>query len=172
MNLKSNASSNEINSPFYQSNKELCEKWEKYILEKDGEIKGEYNAWSINLTAKISGKRNWTIHVTKATFSSGNLLISSKKQNLREVLKFKTTVKNTGCKDFCISQSIFKRQSRNHSFYNEVETLVRDGIKNNSLFEAQYKKSELCIVFLHKNEWFEMAEKLLEYDFNFDEENK
>lgn len=171
MNLKSNASSNEIKSPFYQKNKELCEKWEKYVLEKDGKIKGEYNAWSINLTAKISGKRNWTIHVTKATFSSGNLLLSSKKQNLREVLTFKTILKNTGCKDFCISQSIFKRQSRNHSFYNEVETLVKDGIKNNSLFEARFKNSELYIVIHHKNDWFEMTDKLLEFDYITDEDN-
>ena len=125
MNLKSNASSNEIKSPFYQKNKELCEKWEKYVLEKDGKIKGEYNAWSINLTAKISGKRNWTIHVTKATFSSGNLLLSSKKQNLREVLTFKTILKNTGCKDFCISQSIFKYLNSDNETSERTNTIYR-----------------------------------------------
>jgi hypothetical protein len=165
MPIESNAASDELDSPFYKKNEELCKKWEQYILEKSGQVKGSYNAWSFHLMSKVKGKKEWLINVKKATFTSGNLLLSAKKQNLQEILTFKSICKDTGCKDFCICNSIFKRKKQDHPFYKQIEDLVKDGINDQSLYEVRFKNSELSIVFHYKNEWFEMADKILAFEY-------
>ncbi len=165
MPIESNAAPDELDSPFYLKNEELCQKWEKYIISKGGEEKGIYNAWSLNFISKVKGENEWLIYVKKATFTSGNLLLSSKKQNLQEILTFKSVFENTGCKDFCISRSIFRRKEQNHPFFRQVKELLKEGISDKSLFEAKFKNSELTIVFHHKNDWFEMANQILAFQY-------
>jgi len=165
MPIESNAAPDELDSPFYLKNEELCQKWEKYIIKKGGEEKGSYNAWSLNFISKVKGEHEWLINVKKATFTSGNLLLSSKKQNLQEILTFKSVFENTGCKDFCISRSMFKRKVQNHQFYRQIEELIKEGINDKSLFEAKFKNSELTIIFHHKNDWFEMADRILAFEY-------
>lgn len=164
MPVVSNAAPDELDSPFYIANEKLCKEWEEYILARDGQINGRYNAWSFSIKSKVKSNHTWLIDVKKATYSSGNLWLSSEYQNLQENLTFTTNIKNTGCKDFYIGKSIFKRQSRRHKFYDQITELVKIGLDDKSLFEVKFKDSRLTIVFHHKNDWFYMADKILAFD--------
>lgn len=166
MPIVSNAAPDELDSPFYIENEKLCKKWEEYILSHGGKLNATYNAWSFNIKSKVTSKKTWLIDVKKATYSNGNLLLSSKYQNLQEILTFTANFKNTGCKDFQIGGSIFKRRSRIHPFYDQISELVKDGITNGSLYQVKFKKSELTIVFHHKNDWFKMVDRILAFDQN------
>jgi len=91
MKIKSNASSAEISSPFYKINEDFCRKFENYISTKNGKVKGNYNAWSYLVEGKIINPTPWNLKYKKATYtSSGNLLLSSKKQNLLTMVEWST----------------------------------------------------------------------------------
>ena len=79
MPIKSNASTEELSSPFYKKNEALCLKWEDYILKKDGQINGVFNAWSFDIKSKVKGERTWLIDVQKETYTNGPLLYFIKK---------------------------------------------------------------------------------------------
>lgn len=91
MKIKSNASSSEISSPFYKINEEFCRKFENYIASKNGKVKGNYNAWSYFVEAEIMVPKPWNLKYKKATYTStGNLILSSKKQNLLVLAEWST----------------------------------------------------------------------------------
>ncbi|NRA11930.1 MAG: hypothetical protein HRT57_08245 [Crocinitomicaceae bacterium] len=92
MRIKSNASSGELNSPIYLANKKLCTEWDAYILNKKGNLKGVYNSWSFKIKTIVKTNLTWRIEITKATYSGGNLLFSSKYQSLQEILTFTTII--------------------------------------------------------------------------------
>lgn len=163
MGIISNASSDEMTSPFYASNKEICEKWEKFVLDHGGFIEGKYNAWSYSLKSEFSGSPHWFIDIKKATYTSGNLLLSSKYQSLQEIISFRAMFENTNCGNFCITRSIFKRKKQDHNFYRAVHDLLKDEINDKSLYMAQFKNNELTITVHHKNEGFDIAQRILEF---------
>jgi hypothetical protein len=165
MPIQPNASPDELDSPFYVDNERLCKEWEAYILKHGGQINGRYNAWSFNLKTKVKTNRTWLIDIKKATYSNGFLLLSSKYQNLQEILMFRTRIKDTGCKDFYIGKSFFKRKSREHPFYTQVTQLLKEGINDRSLYSARFENSELTLIFHHKNDWFAMADKVLSFEW-------
>lgn len=83
MKIKSNASSAELSSPFYKINEDFCKEFEHFIANKNGKVKGNYNAWSYFIQGKITNPKLWHLTYKKATYSStGNLLLSSKSQSL------------------------------------------------------------------------------------------
>lgn len=83
MKITPNASPDELSSPFFTVNKEFCSEFETYISNKNGDVKGNYNAWSYLVFGKITHPKNWNLTYKKATFTtSGNLLLSSKYQSL------------------------------------------------------------------------------------------
>lgn len=83
MKIKPNAASAELTSPFFKINEEFCRKFENYVASKNGKVKGNYNAWSYYIQGKIMNPRPWNLKYKKATYTStGNLILSSKKQNL------------------------------------------------------------------------------------------
>lgn len=82
MTIKPNASPDEKDSPFYKKNEKFCSEFEHFIADKNGKVKGKYNAWSYLIYGKVSNPKNWTLKYEKSTLSSGNLLLSSKRQNL------------------------------------------------------------------------------------------
>lgn len=165
MPLQPNAAPDELDSPFYLANEKLCKEWEAYILERGGKLNGRYNAWSFNLKSKVKTNRTWLIDVRKATYSGGNLFLSSKYQNLQEILMFRTIIRGTDCKNFHLGGSIFKRQSRRHPFYTQVMELLQAGMNNNSLYKVTFRNEELTIIFHHKNDWFKMADKILAFEW-------
>ncbi|MDX2361974.1 MAG: hypothetical protein QNK23_14285 [Crocinitomicaceae bacterium] len=164
MSLVPNAAPDELDSPFYIQNEKLCKKWEEYILARGGQIKGKYNAWSYTIHTKVESNHTWLIDIKKATYSNGNLLLSSKYQNLLETLTFTAIFMDTDCKNFYIGKSFFKRQSRQHPFYDQIKDLVKRGEFNKSLYEVKFKDSRLTIVFHHQNDWFDMADRILAFD--------
>lgn len=85
MALISKHTTDEESSPFYLANKAICEDYENFIEELNGQVRGVYNAFSFQVLAKVKGKTNWTFELKKSTFSSGNLLLSSKAQSILEV---------------------------------------------------------------------------------------
>jgi hypothetical protein len=166
MPVEPNAAPDELRSPFYVKNEKLCLQWEEYILEREGQINGKYNAWSFNLKSKVKSNYIWLIDVRKATHSNGNLLLSSRYLNLLERLTFRGLIENTGCEDFYIGKSIFKRRSRRHPFYDQVTELIKEGVDNQSLYEVRFKNDELTVVFQYRNDWFEMADRILAFEYN------
>ena len=80
--IKANASANEKLSPFYKANEAFCIDFENFIKQNQGICKGNYNAWSYLISGKISEPNQWVLEYKKSTFSSGNLLLPIKSQNL------------------------------------------------------------------------------------------
>lgn len=103
MKIKPNASSDELSSPFYKMNEEFCSDFENYIANKNGKVKGNYNAWSYQISGKINSPKNWNLMYKKATFTStGNLLLSSESQTLLVVAQWQTERKGTHNSEFQI----------------------------------------------------------------------
>lgn len=102
MKIKPNASSDEMSSPFYKINEDFCAVFENYIAKNNGKVKGNYNAWSYQIFGKIYSPNNWNLLYKKATFTSGNLLLSSKYQSLLVVAEWETERKGTHNSEFQI----------------------------------------------------------------------
>ncbi len=102
MIIKPNASPDEKDSPFYKKNEEFCSEFEHFIAEKNGKVKGNYNAWSYSIFGKISKSKNWTLKYKKVTFSSGNIWLSSKHQNLLVLAEWTTERIGTHNSEFLI----------------------------------------------------------------------
>lgn len=83
MGIKSNASAGELDSPFYSDNKAFCETFESFMTELGGETIGAYNAWSYNVKGRVDKRYRWIFQLNKSTYSSGTLLLSTKKQSLQ-----------------------------------------------------------------------------------------
>lgn len=166
MPIVPNAAPDELDSPFYHENERLCNAWNDFILNYGGAINGQYNAWSFLIKAKVKTNRTWYIEVKKATLSNGFLFFSPKKQNLQEILTFRTTFPETNCGEFLIRKSRFIGQDPDHKFSQAITTLLKESIVDNSLYSAQFKQSELTIVLHHRNDWFTMAETLLAFEYN------
>lgn len=167
MPIISNAAPSEQDSPFYKRNEKLCNDWSDYILAKNGAINGKFNAWSLHIKSKVETDRTWYIEVKKATYSNGFLLFSSKSQNLTETLTFRTTFLDTDCRDFRIKKSKFKGRSSEHLFACKIKELLKGSLDDKWLHEVLFKNSELTIVFHHKNDWFDMADRILAFDYTF-----
>ncbi|MCB0399257.1 MAG: hypothetical protein KDD26_06450 [Winogradskyella sp.] len=88
--IESNASPSELSSPFYEANKEFSLTFEKFIKENGGIAEGKYNAWSYSVVGKIDIAKEWVLKYKKSTLTSGNLLLSSKTQNLFVASVWKT----------------------------------------------------------------------------------
>lgn len=166
MSISPDAAPSEFDSPFFKRNEALCKKWEQYIKSKGGKVKGYFNAWSFEIKSKVTLKKTWLIDVKKGTYTSGSLLFSSKYQSVQETITFTTLFKNTDCGNFCISRSIFSRKKRSHPFYNEVKELLKSEISDDSLYRAKFKNSELKIIVHNKNDSFNLADRILGFEFS------
>ncbi|MDX1447114.1 hypothetical protein [Lishizhenia sp.] len=166
MTLKSNASPKETSSPFYMKNEQLCKQWESYASHKNGTVKGIFNASSFHLLAKIETSSLWEIQVKKATYSSGNLLLSSKYQNLQEILTFKTKIPSSTCGNFKICKSVFKRKSQKHPLYQMVYDLCAEDLEKRRLYQAEFNKKVLTFTYHHCNDDFDLVEKVLNLGLN------
>ncbi len=176
--IRSNAAPDEKDSPFFMENEKICQQWEQFIMERKGQIKGKYNSWSYVIHAKID--EAWLISVKKSTYSSGNLLLSSKHQNLQEVLTLETNKIICDCPNFIIRKRAFKdlfssRKSSLNSKYSvfsvdvdhhlikAITSLVGESLQNQSLYTVTYKDKNLKINLHHKNQWFQFIDKTLAF---------
>ncbi|HHC78744.1 MAG TPA: hypothetical protein ENK46_02595 [Flavobacteriia bacterium] len=106
MKIKPNASPDEYNSPYFKRNEKFCAAFESYIAAKEGEVKGSYNAWSYTIFGKIRKPKSWTLKYKKATYSSGNIWLSSKRQNLQALAEWTTNWIGNNTVDFTIRKKI------------------------------------------------------------------
>ena len=67
MSVVSDALKNELDSPFYLSNKNFCLEVEDFILRNSGEAVGKYNAWSFLVKGKITTPVECKLRYSKAT---------------------------------------------------------------------------------------------------------
>ena len=102
MPITPNASPDEFNSPFFLANEKICQEFDTFILNHKGETRGKYHAFSYQVLGKIRHPEKWEFRIKKASFTSGNLLISTKKQSL--FVSSKWTAKNfkSNCPKFLI----------------------------------------------------------------------
>ncbi|RRO20137.1 hypothetical protein [Flavobacteriaceae bacterium 14752] len=90
MSIKSEATKDEKSSPFYKNNKKFCKNVEDFVLDKEGNVHGYYNAWSYHIVAEVFTPQKWRLIYKKSTFSSGHILLNSKSQNIRSTLTWET----------------------------------------------------------------------------------
>ena len=96
--IQPNATAQEKTSPFFTRNEEFCREFEDFILERDGNVQGNYNAWSFTVYGKITRPKNWILQYKKATFSGAHILLTSKYQNLLTLAEWTSlrTPENSG----------------------------------------------------------------------------
>jgi len=134
MKIKPNASPDELSSPFYKENQNICYEFEKYIAQRKGLVKGSYNAWSYKIYGKLEvNRRTWNIMYEKSTFSSGNLLLSAKYQSLFMKAEWVCDNLNYKCKPF----SIFRKKISDN-----IYLLLNSDVKKFQLFDKYIIKSK------------------------------
>ena len=139
MKIKPNAAPDEISSPFYKSNEEFCSSFESYIASKNGRVKGNYNASSYLILGKISNPRNWNLKYKKSTLSSGNLLLSSKHQNLLVIAEWETERKGTHNSEFTI-----RRKTKTNFLKKALNKSITElDFTNNYILEIKDSKPQL-----------------------------
>ncbi|MEM0519218.1 MULTISPECIES: hypothetical protein [Aequorivita] len=149
MKIKSNATSNELSSPFYKINAEFCSEFEKYIATKNGKVKGNYNAWSYLVEGKITSPKSWYLKYKKATYTSaGNLLLSSKKQNLLTMVEWSSPWQLSTSSNFSINRknsgSFLKKPLNRdtNDFLYSNKYIITNGESNTTLLKKLYTNLE------------------------------
>ncbi|MDN3725455.1 hypothetical protein QRD02_13785 [Aequorivita sp. SDUM287046] len=184
MKIKSNAAPGEFTSPFYKINEDFCETFENYIASKNGKVKGNYNAWSYFVQGILMNPRQWHLKYKKAPYTStGNLLLSNKKQNLLCLAEWSCDWPAPNNSEFAIRRKdsvglINKLFKRNYSIYKaSKDYLISGGEKNiktienvhttlKPLFDSKeiysiiLVKNKLIISFRTEEHHFEFFERL------------
>lgn len=183
MKIKSNASSDEISSPFYEVNKMFCSEFESYIALKNGKVKGEYNAWSYLIFGKITAPSNWTLMYKKSTLSSGNLFFSSEYQNLLVLAQWKTLIKDTNNSEFIIRKKargdflkkivdksltefeltdkyILEVKGEKPKLITHLTDVLENLFLSGEIYRIEYRNDELKIEMRTKKHHFDIFDKL------------
>ena len=185
MKIKPNASPDEKSSPFYKRNEEFCSQFEHFVAEKKGKVKGNYNAWSYTILGKISTPKNWTLKYKKSTFSSGNLWISSKNQNLLVLAEWETERIGTHNSEFLIRKKtktdfiklMFNKSLSKFNIYDKyiIETennksqliskltkILEPLFKSKEIYKINHKDDTLKIELRTKKHYFDILNELTE----------
>jgi hypothetical protein len=166
MPIESNASTGEKSSPFYIANEKLCQEWEAFILDREGKISGFYNAWSLDIKTKVKGEKTWLIDVWKSTYSQGFIFFAPNYENVQQTLKFTTRFFKTGCRNFKINKrGSFRGWSKSHPFAQAIIALLKIRLIDQGIYEVRFRDSELTITIHDRNDSFELAEELLNFDW-------
>ncbi len=102
MTIKSNAQSEELNNPFYIANRRFCEEFERYIIGRNGKVKGKFNVWTYFVSGRINTPKEWTLSYKKSNYTSLGMIpiLQSKKQYKDYVLaliaKWETRLEDSG----------------------------------------------------------------------------
>lgn len=186
MKIKSNASQDELSSPFFSMNKKFCSEFESYIANKNGKVKGNYNAWSYLIFGKFSKLKNWDLIYKKSTFtSSGNLLLSSKFQSLFVMAKWIKELNGTHNSEFEIrkktladfiriplSKSLSKlefsnkyviiRKGNETQFLSQLIETLKSLFISGEIYKIDHSNKKLEIELRTEKHHFEVLDKLIE----------
>jgi len=141
MKIKSNASSDELSSPFFKLNEKFCSDFESFVNSKNGEVKGNYNSWSYLIFGKISNPKNWNLTYQKSTFTStSNLLLLSKHRNILVLAEWETKRKVAPKSEFLI------RKKTGVDFFKKLvnNSLQELDFTKKYILEIQKEKPKLC----------------------------
>ena len=184
MKIKPNAAPDELTSPFYKFNEEFCSIFERYIATKNGKVKGNYNASSYLIFGKISNPTNWNLKYKKSTLSSGNLLLSSKHQNLLVIAEWETERKGTHNSEFTIrkktktdffkkmvnnsiseldfsDQYILKVKDNKSRLISKLIDLLKELFLSGEIYKIDHRNDKLKIEMRTEKHHFEVFDKLI-----------
>lgn len=159
---------NELDSPFYLENELICKTFETFISSLGGEVNGKYNAWSYHVIGRIKRRHEWIFQIKKATYSSGNLILSSASQNLHLAAIWKCKNLQSAQPDFQIHerrrfdwikklvnknirnfssypQFVIQSKTDNHPIVDPLIEVLSELFKHHEVFSISYKKCELII---------------------------
>ena len=124
--IKTDASPDEYSSPFFIDNQQICESWEKFILDRDGVIKGKFTSWALIIKAKLKIDKVWKIELRKTTMSNSSILLPSS-WNVLKYTVLRCDTMNLNLPSFEIMQKgIFgKLKANNHSKYDSLGTKIK-----------------------------------------------
>ncbi|MBW1294792.1 hypothetical protein GBO31_04690 [Aquimarina litoralis] len=185
MKIKPKASPDEMSSPFFKKNEKFCSDFESYISTKNGKVKGNYNAWSYLVFGKIYSPKNWILKYKKSTFTStGNLLISSKKQcllvlaeweterlvtpNYEFIIRKKTGIDfikkiiNKSIWDFDLSDKyIIEVKNQKPKLISKLTEILKTLFLNGEIYKISHLNNRLKIEMRTEEHHFEIFEKLI-----------
>lgn len=173
MTITTNASYDQLNSPYYLENQQLGQLWEEFSSAYNGNIKGTYNAWSCRYQIELTSSNPIKIEIEKSTFSGGNLLLSSKYQNLKEVLTISIPVHEK--EHFQIDKSAwyqitrkkvldsdYKLKGKRSPVAEQVVQLTKPFIKKNLINSISCSNGILEIKIRHQNSNTEFVKNAIE----------
>ena len=185
--IEQNGSTSEMNSPFFVRNKEFCNEFENFVLEKNGKVKGNYNAWSFSIIGKINNPNIWTLNYKKSTFTSGNLFLSTKTQNLLTLAVWKTKnifdskfkVRRKTNLDFFKLQTsksiskleftdnyVIENKIKKGDFLNKLFEILKPLFLTNEIYEIENTKDDFRIELRTEKHHFEIFERIAELKKN------
>ena len=147
----------ELSSPFTKEHKILCHTWGEYLKSKNGKLNAKYTAWAIKLKGSFQDQKQFSIEIEKMTMSSGNLLISSKKNKYE-----KTKIKIENFKEeanFRISKRTMLSQIR-ASFSNNFNVLSKDLVVK---YNSEFNPSENSLINILVEQSTKLALSKVEY---------
>ena len=186
MIIKSNASPQETSSPFFKANEEFCNHFEHFIANKNGKVKGVFNASSYLIFGEVAHPKLWTLGYKKATFTStGNLFLSSNYESLLVAAEWKTKYVSREANDFKIRKQtttdgikmlfntklkkvehypkyIVEYKNGLPSLYHKILTSLESLFSSKELYEVNMKNEELSIELRSDKHHFEVFEKVIE----------
>ncbi len=183
MMIKPNASAAERESSYYKANEAFCAEFERYVLSKKGKVEGVFNAWSYDLLGEISDPKSWKLKYKKATYSSGNLFLPTKRQNLLVSAVWEREQADGSGGEFVIRrrrQLDRIRRLWNHSLSNpagfenyttvckgrksklleELEHILAPLLQSGEIYEVKFADRKLKIELRTDKHHFEIFEKL------------
>jgi len=140
----------ELSSPFTKEHKILCHTWGEYLKSKNGKLNAKYTAWAIKLKGSFQDQKQFSIEIEKMTMSSGNLLISSKKNKYE-----KTKIK------------IIKYNSEFNPSENSLINILVEQSTKLALSKVDYimKRELLILEFNHLVSDVNLIERIIKRDF-------
>ena len=178
--IQPNASRDELDSPFYLNHEKICQKWEELALKNGGTIIGTYNSWSFKVYMKNDDLPPWKIIVSRANYTGGMLIFSSKYQSLVDQIKVEVIVKSDA--NFTIKKrsilDLFSRQKRSslkmnksynvlganeNSTFTEVIRLLTPVFKKKRVRRVHLKNNSLVISLIDSNEEYEIVQSLIDF---------
>ena len=183
MMIKPNASAAERESPYYKANETFCSEFECYVLSKKGKVEGVFNAWSYDLLGEIAHPKSWRLRYKKATYSSGNLFLPTKRQNLLVAAVWERTEADSSGAEFVIRRKRGSDRIKrlwNHSLSNpagfenyttvckgrkselleELEHILAPLLQSGEIYEVKFADGKLKIELRTDKHHFEIFEKL------------
>lgn len=183
MKIQPNSSTSEKDSSYFERNKAFCEAFENFIQSKNGKVKGDFNVWSYAIIGKIDTPQTWTLKYKKATFTSGNIFLSSKHQNLLTSAEWKTKsnfgfdfrIRRKSARDvfnfalkklpqiLAFSDAYFvESNTQNLEAISELTNILKPLFISDEVYEIENTDSELKIELRTEKHHFDVFEQLLE----------